>query len=86
MISKDTKMQILSLTYILSHIHLANAGYQQIAKDYYQKLQVNTSKDGYPNYSFKQFQDGFANVLDKLNGYGCWCYLQEDFVFGKGIP
>jgi len=27
-----------------------------------------------------------AQMLDPINGYGCWCYFQDDHGKGKGIP
>lgn len=34
----------------------------------------------------KEFAEPMATSIEKLNGYGCWCYLREEYVRGRGKP
>ena len=34
----------------------------------------------------REFAEPMKSSIEKLNGYGCWCYLREEYVRGRGKP
>merc|ERR1712048_1227088 len=45
------------------------------------KLVTNSSMP-----TLRVFSGSMKNIVENLNGYGCWCYFYEDVGRGKGQP
>ena len=46
--------------------------------------------DPFKNFDESDFLRAFSGpmtaAIERLDGYGCWCYLREDYIRGKGKP